>query len=152
MDASALGSPTSTSCSPIELRTPGGSRVDLTGTWRGRSAIHYVRQSGTCVWWIALSDFPGEPAGSAHSITFHGQLRQDFTLAGEWAFVVRPIMPGTPPSNLEPVTFSIEFDEVGGEEVVILRGPGAGPNTGGPVVDFYAAISLERVGPLPRGQ
>lgn len=148
-DGSAPVSPVSSTCSPIELRTPGGSRVDLTGTWRGRSAVHYVRQSGSCVWWIALSDIPGEPAGSAHSITFHGQIRQDFTLVGEWAFVVRPIMPGTPPSAMEPVTFSIEVDGVGGQEAVIIQGPGAGPNTGGPVADFYAAITLERVGPLP---
>lgn len=104
------------------------------------------------MWWIALSDIPGQPAGSAHSITFHGEIRQDFTLVGEWAFVVRPIMPGTPPSTLEPVTFSIEVEEAAGEEVVIIQGHGAGPNTGGPVADFYAAITLERVGPLPVGQ
>jgi hypothetical protein len=143
---------TAADCSPIELRTPGGSRVDLTGTWRGRGAVHHIRQSGSCVWWIATSDIPGQPAGSAYSITFHGQIRQDFTLVGEWAFVVRPIMPGTPPSAMEPITLTIDVDTTGGEETLILRGPGGGPDTGGPVVDFYDAITMERIGPLPVGQ
>jgi hypothetical protein len=150
--ASPGESATAVSCSPIELRTPGGSRVDLTGTWRGRGAVHHVRQAGSCVWWIAFSDIPGEPAGSAYSITFHGQIRQDFTLVGEWAFVVRPIMPGTPPSGVEPIILDIDVDTTGGEETLILRGPGGGPDTGGPVVDFYDAITMERVGPLPIGQ
>lgn len=148
---SPLGTTPSTSCSPIELRTPGGSRVDLTGTWRGRSAVHYVRQSGSCVWWIALSDIPGEPAGSDFSISFHGQVRQDFTVVGAWAFVVRPILPGMRATALEPITFTIDVDNSGGEEALILRGPGGGPDTGGPVVGFYDAITLERVGPLPIG-
>lgn len=149
--SSPLGSPASTSCGPIELRTPGGSRVDLTGTWRGRGAVHYVRQLGTCVWWIALSDIPGEPAGSAFSISFRGQVRQDFTLVGEWAFVVRPIIPGIPASAPQPVTFTIDVDVSGGEDALILQGPGGGIDTGGPVVGFYDAITLERVGPLPIG-
>jgi hypothetical protein len=156
LDSSAFASPTSdpgnaASCTAIELRTPGGSRVDLTGTWRGRGAVHHIRQSGNCVWWIALSDIPGEPAGSAFSITFHGQIRQDFTLVGEWAFVVRPII-GTPPSGMEALTLTIDIDSTGGEEKLILRGVGGGPDTGGPVVGFYDAITMERVGPLPVGQ
>jgi hypothetical protein len=159
-DVSAVASPISdagnagnaAACSPIELRTPGGARVDLTGTWRGRGAVHHIRQSGSCVWWIALSDFPGLPAGSAYSITFHGQIQQDFTLVGEWAFVVRPITPGTPPSGMERVTLTIDVDATSGEEEIVLRGPGGGPDTGGPVVDFYDAITMERVGPLPVGQ
>ena len=149
--SSPLQSP-ATSCTPIELRTPGGSRVDLTGTWRGRSAVHYVRQLESCVWWFALSDLPGEPAGSAFSISFHGHVRQDFTLVGEWAFVVRPVTPGTPASALEPVTFTIDVDVSGGEEALILLGPGGGIDTGGPVVGFYDAVTLERVGPLPGGR
>ena len=149
---SPMGSPASTNCAPIELRTPGGSRVDLTGTWRGRGAVHYVRQLGTCVWWIALSDIPGEPAGSAFSVSFHGQVRQDFTVVGEWAFVVRPVIPGTPANALQPVTLTIEVDASGGEEALILLGPGGGIDTGGPVVGFYDAITMERVGPLPVGR
>lgn len=154
---SALASATgdegiASTCSPIELRTPSGSRVDLTGTWRGRGAVHHIRQSGSCVWWIALSDIPGLPPGSAYSITFHGQVRPAFTLVGEWAFVVRPIMPGTPPSGMQPITLSIDVAASGGEEEIVLRGPGGGPDTGGPVVDFYDAITMERVGPLPVGQ
>lgn len=150
-DASATGVPSLTSCSPIDLRTPSGSRLDLTGMWHGRGAIHYVRQLGTCVWWIALSDIPGEDAGSAFSIMFHGRIHQDFTVVGDRAFVIKPARPDAPPIAVEHVTFSIEVDEAGGEEVLTMQGPGATSNTG-TIVDFYAAISLQRVGPLPVGQ
>jgi hypothetical protein len=73
-------------------------------------------------------------------------------VVGEWAFVVRPITPGTPAIALEPVTFAIDVDASGGEEALILLGPGGGIDTGGPVVGFCDAITLERVGPLPVGR
>ncbi len=103
------------------------------------------------MWWFALSDIPGEPPGSAHSITFRGDLRPDLTLVGEWAFVVKPSRPDAPPLALEPVTFTIEFEDAGSEEAVIIQGPGADLTTGGPVANFYSAITLERIGPLPVG-
>lgn len=152
-DASLSPAPSNTArfveCEELTLLTPQGNRIDLTGTWTGRGALHYVRQLGSCVWWIALSDIPGQPAGSAHSITFHGRLRPDFTLVGEWAFVVRPTLPGTPPSAMELITLTIEVDDAGGEEAIILRGPGFG-GTFGP--GFYDQITLTRVGPLPISQ
>jgi hypothetical protein len=120
--------------------------------WTGRGATHYIRQLGTCVWWFALSDIPGELAGSAFSITFRGDIRPNFTLVGEWAFVVKPSRPDIPPIALESVTFSIEFEDSGGEEVVIIQGPGADLTTGGPYANFYSATTLERVAPLPVGQ
>ena len=138
-------------CPPVDLRGPSGDRVDLTGTWSGRGALHYIRQVGECVWWIALSNAPGEPAGSYLSISFQGRVRPDFTLAGDWGFVVKPARPDAPPANLEPVVFTIGFVEVNGQETVVIYGPGADANTGGPIANFYSAISLERVGPLPPG-
>jgi len=151
-DTSAASSADALRCEPINLITPQGNRVDLTGTWSGRGATHYVRQLGSCVWWIALSDIPGQPPGSAHSITFHGFIRTDFSLVGEWAFVIRPSRPDSPPLAMERITFTVEVEDADGEEAVVIRGPGADPQTGGPVVNFYSAISLERVGPLPASQ
>jgi hypothetical protein len=139
-------------CEVFQLSSPQGNRIDLTGIWSGRGARHYVRQLGDCVWWFALSDVPGEPPGSAFSITFRGEIRADFTLVGEWAFVVKPSRPDAPPIALESIAFSIEFAEAGGEEIVIIKGPGADTTTGGPVANFYSAITLERVGLLPAGQ
>jgi hypothetical protein len=139
-------------CEVFQLSSPQGNRIDLTGIWNGRGARHYVRQLGDCVWWFALSDIPGDPPGSAFSITFRGEIRPDFTLVGEWAFVVKPSRPDAPPVELDSITFSIEFDDIGGEEAVIIKGPGADATTGGPVANFYSAITLERVGPLPVGQ
>ena len=74
-------------CSPIDLRMPSGDRLDLTGTWTGGSTIHHLRQVGDCVWWVGISDLPGEPAGESWLNSFQGHLASDFTLSGVWADV-----------------------------------------------------------------
>jgi len=61
-------------CTPLDLRMPNGELIDLTGTWEGGATIHYVRQIGDCVWWIALSDWPDQALGDFYSITFSGHL------------------------------------------------------------------------------
>ena len=69
-----------------------------------------VRQVGRCVWWIALSDFPGEAPGAEFTLTFRGDIGSDFILSGEWAFVVRPNSPGAPDRpNEGRSTFTIEI-------------------------------------------
>jgi len=135
--------PAQTDCAPVELRTPAGERIDLTGAWGGGSTIHYLRQIGSCVWWEAVSNLPGAPLGSHWRRAFYGRLASDFTLSGEWAEVFNDpsFRPGGPESGW--VEFQIVTETLGGEEEI---------NTGGQVVDFYHAITLERVGPLPVGQ
>jgi hypothetical protein len=126
-------------CAPLDLRSPSGARVDLTGTWRGGQNVHYVRQEGGCVWWISLSDFPGQEVGAQVMAMFRGELSSDFTLRGEWMSVVRPPFISDPRHGI--VVFEIEFETGAGSETVILRGTSqAGP---------YQADTLTYVGPLP---
>lgn len=129
-------------CDPVSLVGPSGQRVDLTGTWHGASTIFYLRQTGGCVWWMALSDWPGQPPGQFFSHTFLGQVRPDFTLRGSWASVVQPSMDmayGSPYGG--EATFNISFETVEGEETLVLRWDGIG--------FFYGRGDLVRTGPLP---
>lgn len=74
-------------CLPIDLLLPSGEHLDLTGTWVGGSTIHHVRQVDDCVWWVGVSDLPGEAPGESWMSSFQGHLTSDFTLSGIWADV-----------------------------------------------------------------
>jgi len=139
-------------CDELNLLSPQGNRVDLTGTWAGGSTLFYVRQSGQCVWWLGLSNWPGQPPGAFFSHTFAGRLGiegPDFILRGEWATIVRPDsgIAYTPPYE-RPLSFEIAFETVGGAETIVLRSltPSELETT-----DWYAG-NLTRTGPLPQTQ
>lgn len=129
-------------CNSIELRTPSGSRVDLTGSWRAVESVHYVRQVGGCVWWVALSDVAGQELGGSGVLIFHGGLRPDFTLRGEWMYVLRPPFSNAPPRGT--ATFIIDVSFVDGVETINLR-------QADPVEDEgpYESATLTYEGPLP---
>jgi len=89
--AAPSGAMTTDVCRPIDLRTPSGERVDLTGSWSAsvNSPIFYVFQDADCVWIIG-------PVGPAYdsrgpgtlwdfTFVFDGHLRSDFTVLGRWA-------------------------------------------------------------------
>jgi hypothetical protein len=137
------GEPAAETCPPINLVTPGGSRVDLTGTWRGEQAVHYVRQVGSCVWWIALSDYPGRELGAQYMVVFRGDIAADFTLTGEWMDVV--FRPGISNQRRGFVTFDVATETVSGDETLVLRSTTTAEQGAGP----YASVTLEYFGPLP---
>ena len=125
-------------CGPIELETPSGERLDLSGTWGGGSTIHYIREIGTCVWWEAVSNLPGAPLGSHWRNVFHGSVAPDFTLSGDWAELYNDssFRQGGPESGW--VQLEIVIESVAGEETVTLvRGATRG--------DPYRPESLERI-------
>jgi len=139
-------------CGEPNLLSPRGTRVDLTGTWTGGSTLFYVRQVGHCVWWIGLSDWPGQSAGAFFSSTFAGRLSvegPDYVVRGEWASIVRPSsgMAYSPPYE-RLIAFELLFDTVGGAETIVLRG--LRPSELAPT-DWYAR-DLTRTGPLPDTQ
>jgi hypothetical protein len=137
--ASAIGDqPSATVCRPIELETPSGQRLDLTGTWGGGSTIHYIRQIGSCVWWEAVSNLPGAPLGSHWRNAFHGSVAPDFTVSGDWAELYNDssFRQGGPESGW--VQLQIVIETVGGEEVIsLVRGATMG--------DPYRPETLEPV-------
>ena len=105
-------------CSPIALRTPGGQPIDLSGTWTGGNTRHDVRQLNSCVWWLGVSNWPGEEPGSAWAFVFSGHLRPDFTLSGEWAEIYTAEL-RTPGQGV--VTFEVQVTDENGEEAIVLR-------------------------------
>lgn len=132
-------------CTPLDLRMPSGELIDLTGTWEGGATVHYVRQIGDCVWWIALSDWPDQALGDFYSITFSGHLSPDFTLQGNFAAILRPNMVGVPISPRGHVKFEIDVPEPNSKEPLTLRQVDViDPSEGG-----YVDITLRLIGPLP---
>jgi hypothetical protein len=98
------------SCHPLDLRSPDGEQVDLTGAWQGGVTFHEARQSDDCVWWVGFSSWPGDDLGSAWLLTFSGHIAPDFTLSGEWSEIFTAELHA--PRNC-PATFEIEFIEDG---------------------------------------
>lgn len=134
-------------CRPIDLRSPQGAQVDLTGTWSSDGFDHHVRQIGDCVWWIGYSRWPGTEPGELATLTFFGHLNTDLTLAGVWTSIVRPgfwepYFDGEPEGS---VAFEIEFDSESGLAAELIRVGG----DGGGLTETYPGDSLQLVGPLP---
>jgi hypothetical protein len=131
-------------CAALELRTPQGHRLDLTGTWEGSDTIHYIRQLGDCVWWIALSTWPDQVPGAHYSITFSGHMNADFSVTGGWAMIVIPRGGGESHSSEGIVRFTVDISQESGVETIVLSRVGGGPSEGG-----YRSATLRYIGPLP---
>lgn len=127
-------------CEPIDLITPTGSRLDLSGTWSGPIGVHYVRQVGSCVWWILLGT---DREGTHPAIVFRGELASDFTITGEWMVVMRPTYIAEPLNG--DVTFDIELGSDGETIRLVSHDPGIEQGGVGP----YAGSTLTYEGPLP---
>ena len=130
-------------CVPIDLRDPGGAKIDLTGTWRepGGGPVYYLYQDGTCVWYVggfAASD--GEqtwgPLG-LFTMTFEGRAAADFTVVGRWA-VVRTAGNSFVRNEWQEKTWTLEFEPSTDGFVVILTS--APDETGA-----FTATRLEKV-------
>lgn len=106
-------------CPQIALLTPAGARLELTGRWRSPDGgTYYLRQSGSCIWFIGLSSNTPAPGGEGVSDwtnSFFGTLSSDFTFHGSWADV-----PWGDENGVGELTWRVDFSEVGGTEVVTL--------------------------------
>jgi len=142
----------SLTCEEPNLLSPQGNRVDLTGTWSSASTLFYVRQSRECVWWIGLSNWPGQSPGDFFSHTFAGRLGVEgaaYVVRGEWASIIRPSsgMGYSPPFE-RLLAFEVVFETIGGAETIVLREMTTSVLA---TTDWYAG-NLTRTGPLPRTQ
>ena len=118
--ALASAEPQGVQCAPLELQAPSGQRIDLTGAWSGGSTVHFMRQNGSCVWWEAVSNLPGDPLGTYWRNVFLGQLAPDFTLSGDWAEVFNePRFRQSGPEN-GWVQFAIQIDTTSGQDEITL--------------------------------
>lgn len=82
-------------CPPIDLRSPAGNPVNLTGTWYGRdpTILYYLTQKGSCLWWAGgfatSATSPNFAFGGLGGYTsvFAGTIKTDFTVEGTWVTV-----------------------------------------------------------------
>ena len=106
-------------CEGTSLLTPSGGRLELTGRWRGPSGgTYYLRQSGSCVWFVGLSSNTEAPGGGFvpdWTNAFFGTLASDFTVRGSWADV-----PWGADDGVGELAWQIDFSEGDGEEVISL--------------------------------
>ena len=143
--AEASSGPPALACASLDLRMPNGELIDLTGTWEGGATVHYVRQIGDCVWWIALSDWPDQELGDFYSFTFSGHLSSDFTLEGDFAAILRPNLMGLPISPSGHIKFDIDLPEANSDEPITLRQVDVTEEMEGSYIDN----TLRYLGPLP---
>jgi hypothetical protein len=106
-------------CPAIDLKTPAGDDLNLTGRWRGRDgATYYLRQSASCLWITGFSADTGSPGGEGatdYTNAFFGHLAADFTFSGFWAD-----MPWGREVGVGTVTWQVDFADVGGISAVTL--------------------------------
>jgi len=107
-------------CTPIDLRSPGGHPLDLTGTWEtgsraaGDLRILQVRQIGRCVYWWGENAFPEYGPQPAHQYNvFRGVLDTNFSLVGQWVEVPGTTYHGNPITQLDNGTLSLRLRFVG---------------------------------------
>jgi hypothetical protein len=137
---------TAIDCQSIDLRTPAGEALDLTGTWEGGAMVHHVRQTGDCVWWIAYGTWPGLALGETGTLVFASRLASDFTVRGRFEHIVglnNADAYGLPGPGRE-LRFSVVFDDAGNATTLERLGPV-------PVVPPMVYFDeLRLVGSLPR--
>jgi hypothetical protein len=131
-------------CASVELQSPQGARVDLSGAWEGATGSYRLSQVGSCVWWVAQSIWPGNAIGQDWQMAFHGHVQSDFTLRGDWAFVYIANYSALPSGG---VVYQIEFSDAGTAETASLHKVSL---FGPPFPEFvehldYPAETLDRV-------
>lgn len=115
-------------CAAIDLRTPSGERLDLTGTWRADDARFFVAQFGDCVWWEELSAEENGPLGERFRRLFAGHLQADFTVIGRFGMIyidpswIIPAPGFVVPRSGEAV-YRVVIRQEGGTELITLEGP-----------------------------
>ena len=108
-------------CAPIDLRSPSGSGVQLTGVWLSTEpGVIDILQRGSCVYWVGT--FLDSQAGLEHVSAFTGTIRSDFRITGRFGYV--PFDPQVPSEDLldGSAELRIDFDRTGEAEHPVLRG------------------------------
>ncbi len=126
-------------CEPIDLLTPAGTPIDLSGTWYGNDETYYsLQQSGDCLWATGAND--------RYVLVMRGTLQRDFTV--EIDFGVVAFKSGVPQSHRSGTdTYEIEVNASGGGESLVLRGLDTG-RPGAPV-RVMTRISSAAIFPPP---
>ena len=98
-------------CPDLDLRSPSGDVVDVSGTWYGNDAAYWsFVQVGTCVWATATDYYVNDLWLQAY---FRGALDSDFTIPGEFAYAGLERAVGH-------ATLEVQFDATGRGNAVKL--------------------------------
>lgn len=127
----------SMACDELDLRTPTGRQLDLTGTWELADVpiVRLVRQIGDCVWWEEFDAVPGESRAQVYRRVFFGTLQSDFTIAGQFGdiFYVDAFDPAG--EICVPLfgraTWRVDIAVSSGDELITLVGPSRGTDRPG---------------------
>lgn len=128
-------------CPPVDLRSPSGTRVALTGVWRSNDlGVYTIHQDRSCLYWMGMSSDPGSERGEFWTNVFIGTVRSDFTVVGRWGDV-----PYHPNHELErgTMTLRIDFDQSGGPDYPVLREIASTGPFGGSVWVLEESLSAE---------
>ena len=116
---SASGRSEDAACPRIDLRTPSGAALDLTGSWRSNeNGLFDLNQEDSCLYWLGRSG----PLGPEHwTYILAGRIESDFTIDSRWGYV--PFESDIDPHALDDgtLTLKIDFDEAEGSESPVLR-------------------------------
>ena len=139
-------------CPAIDLISPGGEPLDLTGMWLADDFGTYaIRQVGSCVYWLGMSDtddgdgdqpHDAYPPGRWWTNVFSGRLSSDFLIHGTWADVPQ-FADG--PTDEGTMILEIAFPPGGGD-----RGPSLIQVDQDRRREYFATVwyPVESVGPL----
>lgn len=108
-------------CPDIDLRTPAGARVDLTGTWTtgsvdaGSRVMYELHQEGECLWGRAYSAFGGQEPTESFDIILVGTVRSDLTVELDLLELGLGNPFGYPAFGRASATLEIEFEAASDE-------------------------------------
>jgi hypothetical protein len=154
----ADASPREGKCTPVELRTPSGTLIDLTGTWFGVDDQTYYSflQIGRCMW--------ASSTGGPHvfdqvriccqELMLHGTLASDFTIGVDFAYVPLDCTPGGPDCRGEvgTATLMIEIENGPDGEVITLHkvgGASAADRASNLGVTLWTRVTGDLTSPSP---
>lgn len=111
-----------TACEPLDLRSPSGKRVDLSGTWVGGSDVIVARHFGSCIWWEIWSNRPHEPPGTSWRRVYFGTVLADFTIDLRYGDIdTTPGPDSQAPRGDGMATCEIVFGTSGDVDAITLR-------------------------------
>jgi hypothetical protein len=111
-------------CAPTPLKFDPSAKIDLTGAWAGDDdGIYYVRQLDNVIWWNGMSERndPPEALGRFWNNVGRGKIKDDLTIAAEWADVPRGKAQG-----YGTVNFKIGADAAGNIQITKTSETGTG--------------------------
>ena len=103
-------------CEPINLRSPAGEAVDLTGVWiqdeeEGRQpARWWIRALGDCIWGTGTYDVYTEDVHADSVQVLQGRVGNDFVIEGT-IVLLGPHLSFATPEYFSEVRLLIEFDQ-----------------------------------------